>query len=201
MIERDWHVLLVGGPSGAGKSAACATLMRRYGLGCAEIDDMVAAARAMTTSDQQPALHYWTDNAANREWTAEQLLETTLRTARAFQPAIQAVVDAHLDNGPPVILEGDCLLPEVLAQPPLTRPEVRAVFLYELDEEQLVANFDGREPDAGAQRMRARVSRMFGEWLRDEGIRCGVPALPVRPWDTIADRIAAAAAAAGRQPL
>lgn len=74
---------------------------------------------------------------------------------------------------------------------PLTRPEVRGVFLVEPDEQQLVRNFAAREPGP-EQPMRARVSWLFGNWLRSEAARVGVPVLSVRPWDTLPDRIGAA---------
>jgi len=192
--DRNWHVLLVGGPSGTGKSSACAALLRRYEIGTAEIDDLDAAVRAMTTPEQQPALHYWSQHADTEEWTAERILEVTVSAARAFEPALRAVVAAHLDNGPPVIMEGDFVLPALLGTEPLTGPEVRAVFVYEPDEAQLVANYAGREPASGPQLMRARVSYLFGQRLVAESARLGVPVLPARPWDTLPDRIHAAAA-------
>jgi 2-phosphoglycerate kinase len=192
--DRDWHVLLVGGPSGCGKSTVCAGLMRRFGVGCAEVDDITAAVKAMSTPEQQPLLHHWEQYGASREWTAPEILDLTVRVAEAIAPAVRAVVDTHLDNGPPVIMEGDYLLPSLLRQSPLTRPEVRAVFLYEPDEEQLVANFADREPAEPEQWQRARVSRLFGEWICEQAATYGVPALPVRPWDTVLERVSAAAA-------
>lgn len=166
--------------------------MRRYGVGCAEVDDISAAVKAMTTPEQQPLLHHWDRYAASREWTAPEILDLTLRVAEALAPAIWAVVDAHLNYGPPVIMEGDYLLPALLRQSPLTRPDVRAVFLYEPDEEQLIANYAAREPEKPAQRQRARVSRLFGEWLCEQATACDVPVLPVRPWDSVLDRVNAA---------
>src|SRR5262249_11862210 len=96
----DWHVLLVGGPSGCGKSTVCAELMRRFGVGCSDLDDINAAVQAMTTPEQQPWLHHWDRYGASREWTAPEILDVTLRVAEAMAPAIRAVVDTHLDNGP-----------------------------------------------------------------------------------------------------
>ncbi|MFC7621735.1 hypothetical protein [Microlunatus sp. GCM10028923] len=191
MTERDWHVLLVAGPSGTGKSTACAALMRRYGIGASELDDLETAVQAMTTPDQQPALHYWSTHAAGRDWTAEEIVDVTLGAVAALAPAITAVVAAHLNHGPPVIMEGDYLLPAHAAT--LVGPEVRVVFVYEPDEAQLIANFLDREPDEGPQTMRAQVSRLFGEWLRVEASKHGLPAIPARPFATLPDRIQTAA--------
>jgi 2-phosphoglycerate kinase len=161
--------------------------MRRYGVGASDIDDIHAAVQAMTTPEQQPILHYWSTQAQSREWTAEEILELTLAAAEALAPAVEAVVKAHLNNGPPVIMEGDYLLPAWAGR--ISGPEVKAVFLYEPDEPRLVANFLGRERDAGAQHMRARVSWLFGQWLESEARRHGVAAIPARPWETLAERI------------
>lgn len=194
MTERDWHVLLVGGPSGTGKSTACAALMRRYGIGTAELDDLNAAVVAMTTPEQQPALHHWTTHAGSRTWTADEIVEMNRATATALAPAVAAVVATHLDHGPPVIMEGDYLLPSVAAA--LAGPQVRVVFVHEPDEDQLIANFLDREPGEGRQTMRARVSRLFGDRLRAEAAEHGLPAIPARPFATLPYRIQEAA---GRQ--
>ena len=68
---------------------------------------------------------------------------------------------------------------------------MRAVFLYEPEEAQIVRNFLGREPQAGEQSMRARVSYLFGQWLKSEAEKHGIPALEARPWNTLIERIAA----------
>jgi hypothetical protein len=65
------------------------------------------------------------------------------------------------------------------------------VFLHEPDEEQLVANLSGREPDGGEQRARARVSSLFGEWLAAEAARRGVPMIQASPWSSLQRRVLA----------
>ncbi len=187
---RSWHVLLVGGASGTGKSTACTTLMQRYGVRASDIDDIGDAVRAMTTPEQQPELHHWSTHAETRDWTAEEILQLTLTVARTLAPAVRAVVDAHLDNGPPVIMEGDYLLPELTAG--FDPAVVRSAFLHEPDESRLVANFSAREPGGEPQFGRARVSWLFGRWLVDEAARVSVPALPATPWSDLPDRIHAA---------
>jgi hypothetical protein len=66
------------------------------------------------------------------------------------------------------------------------------VFLYEDDEDQLVQNYLQREPDSGPQHGRARVSWLYGQWLRQECARHGIPALPARPWHDVFERVRAA---------
>ncbi len=69
---------------------------------------------------------------------------------------------------------------------------VRAVFMYEHDEAQLLRNFAQREPESGQQHRRARVSWLYGQWLKQEAERRELVALPARPWDNVFERIVAA---------
>lgn len=92
----------------------------------------------------------------------------------------------------PIVLEGDYLLPEVLAEAS-GAGRVSGVFLYEQDEGALPRNLFAREPDEGEQAKRARVSCLLGQWLNDECQRLGVPTLQARPWDSLLDRIGAVA--------
>jgi len=99
----------------------------------------------------------------------------------------------HLETQAPIVLEGDYLLPETMhwqENPQFPRTErVKGVFLYEPDEKQILQNFSSRESGEGEQMRRARVSWLYGQWLKEECQRLGLPALPARPWDTLEDRI------------
>ncbi|GAA2377061.1 hypothetical protein GCM10010404_36410 [Nonomuraea africana] len=108
-----------------------------------------------------------------------------ISVARALVPAVRAVVANHLETRTPVVIEGDYLLPSLAAE----LDGVRAAVLYEGDEEQIVENYRLREPAAGAQRERARVSRLFGDWLAGQAERAGVAVVPARPWDDVLDRL------------
>ncbi|WKU42679.1 hypothetical protein Q3V23_00525 [Streptomyces sp. VNUA116] len=86
----------------------------------------------------------------------------------------------------PVILEGDY----VLTGPAVPEGPVRAVFLHEDDEGQVTANYLRREPEAGPQRHRARVSVLYGRWLAAQARAAGVPVIAPRPWEDLAGRVA-----------
>jgi 2-phosphoglycerate kinase len=110
-----------------------------------------------------------------------------------MMPALEAVIENHLEEGTPILLEGDFIHPALAAQDAFgdqpNEARVRGVFLYESDEDQIVRNFLEREPAAGPQRTRARVSALRAEWLRGVCEELGIPALPARPWDTLLDRV------------
>ncbi len=188
-----WDVLLIGGASGTGKSRVSYNLARHFDVGITEVDDLHSVLEVMTTPEQQPQLHYWSTKPESEEMTVESILELQISVARVMGPALKAVIANHIEEQTPIVLEGDYILPELLLEGPddsAWNPErVRAVFLYESDEQRLIQNFLSREPDEDEQRGRAEVSRRYGEWLKKACDKQGIAALPARPWDTLLDRI------------
>jgi 2-phosphoglycerate kinase len=202
-----WGVLLLGGHSGAGKSTVAERLARRHGTAWLMVDDLRLALQrsraVLPTPEATEALHF---TAAPGWWRRppERLLEVAIADGRALSPALEVVIENHVDRRLPVVLEGDGILPELLARPPVrTRAaggRVRAVFLVEPDEAALAAALGARGLEATfmiaaevAAVVRARW--LYGRWLAEQAHRAGVPVLAPRPWATLADRIATAASA------
>ena len=189
----SWDVLLIGGASGTGKTHVSYPLARHFAVGITEVDDFHTVLEQMTTPDQQPLLHYWKTKPEAVQLSAEQILELHLSVGRIMLPALEAVIANHIETQTPIILEGDYILPELIAQKnhDISQEEkrVRAVFLYEPDESQILRNFRLREPEEGEQAGRAHVSWLYGEWLLKECNRYGLPAIPATPWDSLFDRI------------
>jgi 2-phosphoglycerate kinase len=188
-------VLLIGGASGVGKTRLSYPLARRFGVPIVEVDDIVEALQAMTTPEQQPALHYWATHPEAAELPPEGILRLHLDVAEALAPALAAVVANHLETDTPVIVEGDYLVPGFAASDRFREStadgRVASVFLHEPDTGQLVENFAGREPDEGQQQGRASVSALYGECLAAEAARFGVPLVHARPWSTLEQRVLA----------
>ena len=185
--------MLIGGASGVGKTRLSYPLARRFGVPIVEVDDIVEALQAMTTPEQQPALHHWATHPEAHELPPEGILRLHLTVAESLAPALAAVVANHLETDTPVIVEGDYLLPRFAVSASFNGVpadgRVASLFLHEPDEAQLVANFRGREPDEGQQRGRARVSKLFCDWLAAEAARRGVPVVQARPWATLEERV------------
>ncbi|WP_318209877.1 MULTISPECIES: hypothetical protein [unclassified Streptomyces] len=182
----DWRVFVVGGASGTGKTGVGRALARRYDVPVVEVDDIVEALLAVTRPEHLPEVHFWRTHPEAAHRAPESVVERQIAIAEALAPAIEAVVANHVGTDTPVILEGDYLLPRAVTP----GGPVRGVFLHEDDEARVTANYLRREPDAGPQRHRARVSVLYGRWLAARAREAGVPVVAPRPWEDLADRVA-----------
>ena len=194
-MRRTWQVLVFGGASGVGKTSVSYRLAHAFRVGLTEVDDFQIVLERMTTPEQQPALHHFRLHSAEvLRMDDEQMLAHTLSVAEVLSGAMELVIGNHLASSAPVVLEGDFLLPSLAVRPAYdgipADGQVRAVFLYEEDEQQILRNYRARE--GTDQPHRARVSWYHSEWLRREAERLGLPAVPARPWDTVLERVIAA---------
>jgi 2-phosphoglycerate kinase len=190
--QPSWHVLLLGGASGVGKTCVSYRLAQHYGVGITEVDDFQVILEGMTTPAQQPVLHYWRTHPDEvGRMDEEQQLAYMLDYSRVMCAAIELVIANHLESRTPIVLEGDFLLPSLAVRPTYgqiaAQGQVRALFLYEDDEEQLRRNYRAREGEE--QPRRARASWRHSAWLRQEAERLGVPTLSARPWETVWTRV------------
>jgi 2-phosphoglycerate kinase len=190
---RSWEVLLIGGASGTGKTSLSYSLAREFDTRITEVDDFQVLLERMTTPEQQPALHFWNSHPDPSSLTAKEIHEQGLDILDVMLPALEAVVENHLENGTPVVLEGDFMHPALAARERFGEEpndgRVLGVWLCEFDEAQLVQNFLGREPETEPQELRACVSALRAAWIRDTCEDLGVPWVEPRPWETLNDRV------------
>lgn len=180
-----WTVTLLCGASGVGKSCLARPLAGRYNVPLIEADDIVTALQAMTTAHQQPWLHFWRTHPEAASWAPAKMADLHFSVASALRPAFSAVIADHIEFAAPAVMEGDYLLPELAAE---FGPAVRAVVVNEPDEDQIVANYQRREPGS-VQRHRAQVSALVGTELTRRAGRCQVPVVSARPWGDGLDRV------------
>ncbi len=207
MGDIDWTVLLIGGSSGVGKTGAARRVGRRLGVSVLHVDDLRLVfqhSRAtLPTTDATRALYlFWDDPDVWRQ-VPEAGRDGLIAVGDALSPAIEIVTVNHLAQGEmgPLVIEGDNILPALLARPLMrehaTGARVRAVFLVEPDEVALRANIAARGrvvagQSEAEQHTEARAKWLYGRWLAAEARRLGLPVLEPRPWDTLDARLAAA---------
>lgn len=183
-----WTVLLIGGASGVGKTSVSYRAAQHFGVGITEVDDFQTILEKMTTPEQQPALHFWNTHPNPTSLSPKEIFEQGLEVGQAMTPALEAVIENHIEEQHPIVLAGDFIHPSLATQ---YKEHVRAVFIHEPDESQIITNFLRREPEDEPQNFRARVSWLKGEWLTQEAERLGLPVLMSRPWDTLLSRLIA----------
>src|SRR5262245_43052820 len=190
-VTRSWQVLLIGGASGSGKTSISYRLANHFNVGITEVDDFQVILERMTTPEQQPELHWWPTHPEAIRLPPDEIAEHTIAVCRVMAPALEAVIKNHLESKVPVILEGDFILPSLAAQTSFCGypgdGQVRAVIIDEDDEAQLVRNFEGRE--SILQPERARVSWLYGRWLKQEAEASSAAVIAARPWQTLFERV------------
>ena len=178
-------VLLIGGSSGTGKSSIAYEISRYYGVSVLEIDDIYLSVKTMTDSSRLPAIHRWD---GGEDWQAAGIqgnVSWLIDVGREMIPALKAIVQRHIEDKVPVIIEGDFISPDLVKL--LDHPLARAVFLRE-DIPQIVGNYLARE-GGEPQRFRAEVSSAYGRWIEDVCSLTGCPVIAARPWETALNRV------------
>jgi 2-phosphoglycerate kinase len=191
----DWQVLLIGGNSGTGKTVLAHQLARRFGVGVTQADDLRLGLQRVTTPVDQPALHFFLATPGVWTLSAEELKDGLVGVSEVVSRAIEAVVDHHHATPYSIILEGDGIAPGLAARV-ISRGvpgAVRAFFLVEPTDAGIQANMAerGRGFDQFGeeeQRAQARMNWLYGERLRIEARRLGLPMVSTRPRATLFER-------------
>jgi hypothetical protein len=110
---------------------------------------------------------------------------------------LEVVVENHVDQNAPIVIEGDGILPSLMSRPPLLERSatIKAAFLVEPDESVILDNTLARGKGwvAGRTeaelRVDARARWLFGQWLTQEAARYSLPVVEPRPWETLAERL------------
>jgi 2-phosphoglycerate kinase len=200
--QPPWTVLLIGGSSGVGKTTLAERVGRRFGVPWLQVDDLRSAllGSLAATSGELAALRFFDEMPDVWHLPPERLRDALIAIGEALTPAIAAVLEKHLAQRKPVVVEGDELLPRLLTRPPVAdavaRGLVHAVFVVEPSEQPILENLAarGREHDDPTEeelRAEARAKWLHGRWLAEEAERAGLTILAPRPLETLPERIVA----------
>ena len=208
MVARQTNgmVLLIGGASGVGKSVVANQLGLRLGASWLHLDDLRLAfqrSRVMLP-ERTEALYFFEETPEIWTMPPELLRDGLIGVGQVLSPALEVIIENHVDTVAPVVIEGDAILPSLLSRPTVrdrvSDGHVQAVFLVETEEEIVFANIVARGRGMGGRReaelrTEARAKWLYGQWLADEAHRYGLPVLEPRPWSTLVERIQAARSA------
>lgn len=201
--ETHWIVLLIGGSSGVGKTSVARQLGRRFGAGWLQVDDLRLALQRsrVILPERTEALYFFEETPQIWSLPSERLRDGLIALGQVISPAIEVVIENHVDTADPVVIEGDAILPSLVTHPSVraraSNGRVQAVFLVEPEEGVLLADMDVRyranaQQNEALLRSMAHTRWLHGQWLADEARRYGLPILEPHPWETLAERIVAA---------
>jgi hypothetical protein len=80
-------------------------------------------------------------------------------------PALKAIVERHIEDNVPVIIEGDFIFPEFTLS--FSNPNVKCICVVESEKDQIIKNYLARE-GGDLQNYRAEISIVYGEWIKNE---------------------------------
>jgi 2-phosphoglycerate kinase len=112
-------VFLIGGAPGAGKTTLGKALAASVDATSLTADDLLTAAKAITTPASHPGLHVMTATDSIEYFTTssvDQLIADASLQHAATWPAIDKVIRKHATWGPPVVIDGWFLRPKKVAE-------------------------------------------------------------------------------------
>ena len=183
--NRNWTVLFVGGASGTGKSSIAYKIAKFYGVNVLEVDDIHLSVETVTTKESFPAIHYWDGGLNWKDIGVDGNVNWLIEVSNEISPVLKAIVNRHIEDKLPVIIEGDFINPEFVKS--FECPEVKSIFVNETDVDQIVQNYLVRE-GGDLQHYRAKISIAYGKWIVDTCNKYGLRVIESRPWDTVLER-------------
>lgn len=100
-------------------------------------------------------------------------------------PVLKGLVNRHIKDKLPIIIEGDFIYPEFTKS--FENPEVKSIFVNETDINQILQNYLSRE-GGDLQHYRAEISIAYGKWIADTCNRNDIKVIESRPWETVLTR-------------
>lgn len=130
-------VILIGGPPGAGKSTLGRAVAAKLGYASLTVDDILVAARALTTKESHPEFHQMSGGGHVSYFTEgpkEKLVSDSLAQEEAMWPVLDRIISFHVTTASPVVIDWWLLRPRDVAG--LGKDQVASVWLH-IDPEKL----------------------------------------------------------------
>ncbi len=181
------QILLIGGMPTAGKSTIAENLSNHLKLPWISTDQIGAILRAVATREKYPKLFTWEDYDGFQylnEYTPDELAEREFAKSEAVWLGVRKLIKEDHTWNDGFIIEGDDILPRLVAQDFSDVSNVRAVFVGDLDIERirkvvLTRNFVGGD----ARSYSDDVKQKEVEWILNYGKKLKNQALKyTMPW-------------------
>ena len=120
----------------------------------------------------------------------EKKLEIMISYANELSGVLELVINNHLEEDRPMILEGDFISP-LLCKKLLHDNEINArikcMFIIENDKEQIIQNYHARE--GSIQVDRSELSLRYNNWIKEQIEGTDIIAVDSTPWESSIERI------------
>ena len=191
-----WKLLLLGGATASGKSTSGTEIARRLCVSCVSADSLWLALKRATTPLTHLALHHFEPADEMIAKGPEALCQLHIETANALTQALDEFIAREIKEGHDLVVEGAWITPELAARRTSAWIGARAVFIHEPEPDQVLAAMMSRQSVAEPTRRQLWLAPMawrYGNWLRGEAVRLGLPLVAARPWQTLVERTLEAA--------
>jgi hypothetical protein len=183
-----------------GKTRVAKELGLHLGRSWLQIDDVRLAFQRsrVTLPEKTEVLYFFEQTPALWTLPPERLRDGLIGVGQVLSPALEVIIENHVDTLAPLVIEGDAILPSLWSRPSVrdrvSKGHVQAVFLVEPEEEIVLTNIVARGRGLGGRsetelRTEARAKWLYGQWLAQQAHRFGLPVLEPRPWTTLVERI------------
>ena len=183
MKSRNWTVLIIGGASCVGKSSIAYEIANHYGISVLEFDDIYIALNTVVSADKFPAIC----DINGEDWEnlgVEGNFNWLIDVGKEMSEALNKIVERHIEDDVPVIIEGDYIIPELVK--PLLSAKVKALFIQESDKTQIMSNNQSRE--GWSNSLSADIYVYYNNWLQQSCKELGINTLESRPWNNALER-------------
>jgi 2-phosphoglycerate kinase len=190
-MKKTFDILLIGGASGVGKSCVSYQLSKIYEMNVVQVDDFQCIVEHYTKEDDYPVFHCWKNHfeeAINQP--IEKKLEIMTNYANELSKALEIVINNHLEENRPMILEGDFISPKLckkLMQDSVKKNRVKCIYIIEDDESQILQNYYNRE--GSIQNDRAELSWRYNNWIKEQIEGTEIITIQSKPWESSIKRI------------
>ena len=117
MSAVNWNVLLIGGHSAAGKTTAAELVGRSLGVPWMMMDDLrLAFQRARVSLPENTDALYFDTVPSFRRLSPQDQCDGLIAVGEALSPALEVIIEHHVDLSLPIVIEGDGILPSLLSQ-------------------------------------------------------------------------------------
>lgn len=204
-MKRSWDILLIGGSAGTGKTTLARQLSHYFQIPYMEVDDIRLVMQKVLPKEDNPDLFALLTKEKDYfdETPHEEIAKELVRIGTAVWPGLETVIDNHMVfNNLPMILEGDGIIPDVLAKKRLNR--MKAIFLFDEKEgiykREVQREKEGHvrpwevsgrdEENLEAWRNRyASVASLFGNMLKQQAESHGYSVFDSSPIETLFERV------------